>query len=102
MTPSQAREHPYERVAKEVRAEILRGDLAPGAKLPSENELKDRFGVTRATVRKGVALLRMEGLITSHQGKGAFVRERPHVSMRQMGSIYRARRATGEVNYNAG
>lgn len=101
MTPNPAREHPFKRVANELRAEILRGDLAPGNKIPSENQLADRFGVTRATVRKGIALLRMEGLITSHQGKGAFVRERPHVNMRQTGSIYRARRATGESNYNA-
>jgi GntR family transcriptional regulator len=101
MSPNPAHEHPFKRVANELRAEILRGDLAPGDKIASENQLADRFGVTRATVRKGIALLRMEGLITSHQGKGAFVRERPHVNMRQTGSIYRARRATGESNYNA-
>ncbi|MFF7308136.1 GntR family transcriptional regulator [Streptomyces sp. NPDC008137] len=101
MSPNPAREHPYERVANELRAEILRGDLAPGAKLPSENDLKERFKVSRDTARKGIAQLRMEGLITSHQGKGAFVRERPRVSLRQTGSIYRARRATGEANYNA-
>lgn len=101
MSPNPAREHPYERVANELRAEILRGDLAPGTKLPSENDLKDRFGVMRTTVRKGIALLRMEGLITSQQGRGSFVRERPHVSLRDTGSIYRARRATGEANFNA-
>lgn len=101
MSPNPAHEHPFKRVANELRAEILRGDLAPGNKLPSENELKDRFGVTRATVRKGIALLRMEGLVTTQQGKGAFVRERPHVKMRQVGSIYRERRATGVSNYNA-
>jgi GntR family transcriptional regulator len=101
MSPNPAQEHPFKRVANELRAEILRGDLAPGDKIPSENSLAERFGVTRATVRKGLALLRMEGLVTSHQGKGAFVRERPHVSMRQTGSIYRARRSTGKANYNA-
>ncbi|MGW3196292.1 GntR family transcriptional regulator [Streptomyces sp. NPDC001118] len=88
-------------MANELRAEILRGDLAPGEQIPSENQLAERFGVTRATVRKGIALLRSEGLVTSKQGKGAFVRERPHVSMRQTGSIYRARRSTGKSNYNA-
>jgi GntR family transcriptional regulator len=101
MTPSPAAEHPFKRVANEIRAMILRGELAPGDKIPSENQLADQFEVTRSTVRKGIALLRMEGLVTSHQGKGAFVRERPHVSLRLTGSIYRARRATGESNYNA-
>ncbi|MFD3520455.1 GntR family transcriptional regulator [Streptomyces sp. NPDC058653] len=102
MSPNPSREHPFKRVANELRAEILRGDLAPAGKLPSENELAERFGVTRSTVRKGIALLRSEGLVTSHQGKGAFVRERPHVSLRQTGSIYRARRnAGGKSNFNA-
>lgn len=101
MSPNPSKEHPFKQVANELRAEILRGDLAPGAKIPSEHTLAERFGVMRATVRKGIALLRMEGLITSHQGKGSFVRERPRVSMRQTGSIYRARRATGDSNYNA-
>ncbi len=101
MSPNPAHEHPFKRVANELRTEILRGDLAPGDQLSSENELKDRFGVTRTTVRKGIALLRAEGLITSKQGKGAFVRERPHVNLRQTGSIYRARRGTGKSNFNA-
>lgn len=101
MSPNPAQEHPFKRVANELRAEILRGDLAPGDKLPSENQLAERFDVTRATIRKGIALLRSEGHVTSHQGKGAFVRERPHVSMRQTGSIYRARRSTGKSNFNA-
>jgi GntR family transcriptional regulator len=101
MSPNPAQEHPFKRVANELRAQILRGDLAPGDKLPSENQLAERFDVTRATVRKGIALLRSEGHVTSHQGKGAFVRERPHVSMRQTGSIYRARRSTGKANFNA-
>lgn len=101
MPPNPVYEHPFKRVANELRAEILRGDLAPGDKIPSENKLAARFKVTRATVRKGIALLRSEGLVTSHQGKGAFVRERPHVSMRQVGSIYRERRTTGVANYNA-
>ncbi|MFJ7999000.1 GntR family transcriptional regulator [Streptomyces sp. NPDC096310] len=101
MPPNPAQEHPFKRVANELRAEILRGDLAPGDKIPSENSLKDRFGVTRTTVRKGIALLRSEGLITSEQGRGAFVRERPHVNLRQTGSIYRARRHSGKSNFNA-
>lgn len=92
---------PFRRVADELRAEILRGDQKPGAKLPSENQLAERFGVTRATIRKGIALLRGDGLVTTHQGKGAFVRERPHVNLLSTGAVYRDRRATGVSNFNA-
>lgn len=101
MSPNPDQEHPFKRVANELRAEIIRGDYAPGDKLPSENVLKDRFGVTRVTVRKGIALLRSEGHVVTQQGKGAFVRRRPHINMHQVGSIYRERRATGVSNYNA-
>lgn len=93
--------HPFRRVADELRTEILRGEIRPGAKLPSEHQLAERFGVTRATVRKGIALLKAEGLVIAHQGKGAFVRERPHISLRQTGSIYRTRRSVGVSNFNA-
>lgn len=92
---------PFRRIANELRAEILRGDLAPGDKIPSQEQLEQRFGASRATVRKGVAVLATEGLVTTSQGKASIVRERPSVSLRQTGSIYRARRATGESNYNA-
>jgi GntR family transcriptional regulator len=93
--------HPFRRVADELRTEILRGDLQPGAKLPSEHQLAERFSVTRATVRKGIALLKAEGLVIAHQGKGAFVRERPHVNLRQTGANYRRNRNTGVSNFNA-
>lgn len=101
MSPNPTEVPPFRRIANELRAEILRGDLAPGDKIPSQAELEERFGASRATVRKGVAVLRMEGLVTSSQGKQTFVRQRPHVSMLQTGSIYRARQATGEANFNA-
>lgn len=101
MSGTPATEHPFRRVANELRGEILRGDLAPGQKLPSEHDLSERFGVTRVTVRKGIALLKGEGLVTTHQGKGAFVRQRPHVRMLSTGTNYRERRSTGVANYNA-
>ncbi|WP_306317262.1 MULTISPECIES: GntR family transcriptional regulator [unclassified Streptomyces] len=92
---------PFRRIANELRDQILRGELAPGAQIPSQDELEQRFGASRATVRKAVAVLRSEGHVTSSQGKKSVVRERPNVSLRQTGSIYRARRATGEANFNA-
>ncbi|MCK1813284.1 GntR family transcriptional regulator [Streptomyces sp. XM4011] len=92
---------PFKQVANDLRAEILRGEYAPGDKLPSENQLAGRFGHTRVTVRKGLEVLKSEGLTVSHQGKGVFVRERPHVNLRQTGTKYRERRATGVANFNA-
>jgi DNA-binding transcriptional regulator YhcF (GntR family) len=63
----------HRRIAEALREAIYSGEIPAGSQLPSENALVAQFSTTRSTVRKGVALLRAEGLITSHQGKGAFV-----------------------------
>ncbi|MDX3230582.1 GntR family transcriptional regulator [Streptomyces sp. ME19-01-6] len=64
----------YRQIADALREAIYSGEIPAGDRLPSENALVARFATTRTTVRKGVALLRAEGLIVSQQGKGAFVR----------------------------
>lgn len=50
--------------------------LSPGDKLPSERELCEQFGVSRAVVREALSQLKSEGLVISHKGKGVFVSER--------------------------
>lgn len=92
---------PYRRIADDLRGRILAGYLTPGTQLPSENELAAEYSTTRTTARKAIAVLRGEGLITSSQGRGAFVRPRPHVRMLLTGTNYRANRATGMSNFNA-
>lgn len=44
-----------------------------GDKIPSENVLATTFGITRATVRQGIARLKNEGLIYSKQGGGNYI-----------------------------
>jgi GntR family transcriptional regulator, transcriptional repressor for pyruvate dehydrogenase complex len=71
------------RVAKWISAEILEGRLAPGARLPTEQELSAMFGVSRNVVREAVAHLRAEGIVRSRQGAGVFVADlRPLPSLR--------------------
>ncbi|MFH3480283.1 GntR family transcriptional regulator [Xanthobacter variabilis] len=53
---------------------VLEGRFSPGTALPSEKELAQQFQVSRITVRQALDLLRESGLVTSHQGKGYFVR----------------------------
>ncbi|MEU1824634.1 GntR family transcriptional regulator [Streptomyces abikoensis] len=92
---------PYQRIADELRSSILTGELAPGAKLPSENSLKVRYGTTRTTAAKAVAVLKAEGLVVSSQGKSATVRPRPTVQLLTTGPNFRRRRAEGVSNFNA-
>lgn len=56
-----------------LRARILDGRLAPGARLPSEAEMTAEHGVSRITVRQALGALQAEGLIVKLHGKGAFV-----------------------------
>ncbi|MFV2104516.1 GntR family transcriptional regulator [Micromonospora sp. LOL_024] len=67
----------YLRVLNTLRKRIEDGDYAPGAALPSENQLCTEFGVSRPTVLKALGILKQDGWIESQQGKGSFVRGRP-------------------------
>jgi DNA-binding GntR family transcriptional regulator len=66
----------YRRIAADLREAIRSGDLKPGDRLPTEQELGERYGVSRNTVRLAVGMLINEGAITSTPGRGTFVRDR--------------------------
>lgn len=57
--------------------QIVEGGLNVGDKLPSEHEICDRFGVSRPVVREALLRLRVDGLVTAHQGLGTFVSHQP-------------------------
>jgi len=65
----------WQRIADELRADILEGRVAPGERLPNEQSLADRFGVNRHTLRQAVQALAREGHVQVRQGSGTFVRE---------------------------
>jgi GntR family transcriptional regulator len=62
-----------ERIATVLEQEIRSGVLGFGDRLQSENELVQRFSVSRNTVRKGLEELSNRGLITTKVGIGSFV-----------------------------
>lgn len=62
-------------LAEEIAAAIRRGEYAPDARLPTEAEARERYGVARATVRKAYESLADAGLIYSVRGHGWYVRE---------------------------
>ena len=60
-----------------LATQIESGDLAPGARLPTEQAIMTATGVSRTVVREAFAALRARGLITTRQGLGAFVTDNP-------------------------
>src|SRR5882762_5432603 len=67
----------YRQVANALRDGILRGDYPPDSILPKQDELADDFGVNINTVRKAIAALEAEGLVTPVRRRGTVVRPRP-------------------------
>ena len=60
-------------VARLIGAEVSSGRLQPGDRLPTEQQMCDSYGVSRAVVREAVSRLKSDGLLVSHQGRGVFV-----------------------------
>jgi len=67
---------PYYQLAQILERKIKSGELGPDEPLPSESELGEKYGLSRMTVRKGVAKLIEAGLVYTMQGKGTFVSRR--------------------------
>lgn len=67
----------YHQIADYLRQEINGGRYGAGQPLPSERELCERYTVSLTTVRRAVAILREEGLVTTRRGAASTVRERP-------------------------
>jgi DNA-binding GntR family transcriptional regulator len=59
-------------IAETLREEILRGEVAPGQALRQE-ELAERFGVSRLPVRDALLRLEAQGLVHVYPNRGAFV-----------------------------
>lgn len=71
-----------DQLADEIRRAIAVGDLAPGERVPSENEIHKLVDIDRATVGRALSILVNEGLIIRSQGKPTIVA--PPVPVRSM------------------
>ncbi|HZU16804.1 MAG TPA: GntR family transcriptional regulator [Candidatus Dormibacteraeota bacterium] len=78
----------YQQIADDLRAQIDRGDLRPGDRLPSIRVLASLHDVAQMTIRQAITLLVNEGRVSTRQGRGAFVRE-PQPVRRIASSRYR-------------
>ncbi|PRI10534.1 GntR family transcriptional regulator [Leucobacter massiliensis] len=84
-------------VADGLRAAIISGEFAEGARLPPETRLAERFGVSRPTVRAALKELETSALVHTQHGVGSFVAERPSVTagLEQLDSITESIRSMG-------
>jgi GntR family transcriptional regulator, transcriptional repressor for pyruvate dehydrogenase complex len=64
-----------DRIHARLRADILSGDLPPGAAVPSERRLSEQLGASRHAVREALKRLQESGLIRISQGGATRVRD---------------------------
>jgi GntR family transcriptional repressor for pyruvate dehydrogenase complex len=72
-----SRQNLAQTVANQLLGLIESGSLREGDRLPSESELKDRFGVGRSTIREALNGLVLLGAVDVRHGQGAVVVGRP-------------------------
>jgi DNA-binding GntR family transcriptional regulator len=66
-------DHLYLQVARALKDEIVGGVYPVGSQLPTEDDLCERFSVSRYTVREALRRLREDHLVSSRQGAGTIV-----------------------------
>ena len=79
------KERAFESVVKQIKEALYAGKLKQGDKLPTERELANQFGVSRAAIRGAVLSLEQSGLIKIRKGPkgGFFIRELDFKSVRE-------------------
>jgi GntR family transcriptional regulator len=66
----------YHQIADDLRGRIEAGELEPGAQLPTELELREKYEASRNTIRDAIKRLTSLGLVETRPGQGTFVVQR--------------------------
>lgn len=64
----------YEEVVEQLKMMLTEGKLKPGDKLPSERDMAESLGVSRASVREALTTLEAIGILEIKPGEGTFVK----------------------------
>ncbi len=64
----------YEEVVDQLKMMLTAGELKPGDKLPSERDMAESLGVSRASVREALTTLEAIGILEIKPGEGTFVK----------------------------
>jgi|GEM_PF-6481063 len=63
----------YVRLQQELRERILDRQFKPGSRIPSRNEIMEKFGYARVTVDRAISGLMKEGYLRGERGSGTYV-----------------------------
>jgi GntR family transcriptional regulator len=98
MVTKKSRPSLAEEIVATLRSRIDGATYPPGSRLPTEAQLCEEFGVSRATVRTAIKELDVVGLVYTRHGLGTYVRSIPYVQdgLERMGSISDSIRLSGK------
>jgi len=71
-------------IARNLKRRIDAGEWGDGSPIPAERDLATEFGVARNTMRRAMNMLREDGAISRHVGRGTFVNVPPNPTMTQI------------------
>src|SRR5436190_16058071 len=90
----------YMQIKDLLTASLEDGEWPPGAAIPSEIALAQRFRVSQGTVRKAIDALAAQSLVVRRQGKGTFVSTHTEEKVSQF-RFLRIRRSDGREEHPA-
>jgi GntR family transcriptional regulator len=91
----------FEQIAASVRADVLRGGVRVGEKLPPARELAESLDINVHTVLRAYQVLRDEGLVDLRRGRGAVITEHARDYSALAGSLPRLVAEAKRLNLSA-
>jgi GntR family transcriptional regulator, transcriptional repressor for pyruvate dehydrogenase complex len=76
-----------DRIYADILTRIIEGEFKEGDRLPTENELAERFMTSRPTIREALARLRADGIVVTRHGSGTTVAKRPDPNVRRFAPL---------------
>ncbi|MGN7479163.1 FadR/GntR family transcriptional regulator [Solibacillus silvestris] len=65
----------YEQIASIIEQSIINGEISPGEKLESVEQLAKNFEVGRSAIREALTALQARGIVEIRQGEGTYIRQ---------------------------
>lgn len=89
----------YEKIAFDIKEDILSEKYKPNEQLPFEKELCEKYNVSKMTVKKALDLLVNDGLIIKRRGSGTFVKD---ITEKEIQRIIEKKRFSGLTTTSIG
>ena len=87
----------YMRLYKDIKGKVENNDYTAGTRIPSDEELMEKYNVSMITVKKALGLLKSEGVVRRVPGVGTFVNPQKHIGETSQAFEHRGEKRIGLV-----